>query len=199
MKIIKRFFYIIFGILLIGAISLTGIMLYAEYSGRRFHPGSLEEITGGAEEDSRLAYDDAGNIIELPGNSQPSSSEAGPAPASNIDTGSFPETPTENIMGTDVSNAGEPAAPASDTGNPSGTDNSAAEPAETSADTTPAADTAPDSDTEQLYIMDLETALFHTADCSDAAEIPVDKRSERTALRDKILDAGYQPCPHCNP
>ena len=106
MKIIKRFFYIIFGILLIGTISLTGIMLYAEYSGRRFHPGSLEEITGNKEEDSRLAYDSEGNIIELPGNSQPSSPEAEAVPSSGMDTSVLPETSVADTMGTDVSNVG---------------------------------------------------------------------------------------------
>lgn len=193
MKIIKRFFYLIFGILLIGAISLTGIMLYAEYSGRRFHPGSLEEITGEKEEDSRLAYDEEGNIIELPGNSQPASSEGESEPANPIESSNLPETPAENTMGTDVSNVGD--MPASEPAEPSGTDSSESAPAETA----PAAEPTSDPNVEQLYIMDLDTALFHTADCSDAAEIPVDKRSERTTLRNKILDAGYQPCAHCNP
>lgn len=199
MKIIKRFFYIIFGILLIGTISLIGIMLYAEYTGHRFHPGSLEEITGEAEEDSRLAYDDEGNIIELPGNSQPASSEAAPAPLNSTDTDSLSDTPTEDTMGTDVSNMGEPAATASAPGESPGADNSEAEPTEASNETAPAAEATTDSNTEQLYIMDLGTGLFHTANCSDAAEIPVDKRSERSTFRNKILDAGYQPCPHCNP
>ena len=184
MKIIKRFFYILFGILLIGTISLIGIMLYAEYSGRRFHPGSLEAITGETEEDSRLAYDEQGNIIELPGNSPSASPEEKPAPANDT-------VPAEDAMGTDVS----PAAAAE----PSGTENPEPAPAEAPADTAPVTETVPDSTTEQLYIMDLDTGLFHTEDCSDAAEIPVDKRSERTTLRNKILDAGYQPCPHCNP
>lgn len=198
MKIIKRFFYIIFGILLIGTISLTGIMLYAEYSGRRFHPGSLEEITGNKEEDSRLAYDSEGNIIELPGNSQPSSPETEAVPSSGMDTSVLPETSVADTMGTDVSNVGETAAPASDPGESPNSESSGTEPAEAPAEA-PAAQPASDPDTEQLYIMDLGTGLFHIADCSDAAEIPVDKRSERTALRNKILDAGYQSCPHCNP
>ena len=168
MKIIKRFFYIIFGILLVGTISLTGIMLYAEYSGRRFHPGSLEEITGNKEEDSRLAYDSEGNIIELPGNSQPSSPEAEAVPSSGMDTSVLPETSVADTMGTDVSNVGKTAVPLSDPGESPNSESSGTEPAEAPAEA-PAAQPASDPDTEQLYIMDLGTGLFHIADCSDVA------------------------------
>lgn len=192
MKVIRRIFYTIFGILLVCTISLIGVMLYAEYTGQRFQPGPSEEITGGTDEESRLAYDDIGNIIELPGSPQSAASEPEPAPAGSSGIGSLPESQAEAASGTDVSGISDTAETSS------GTDSSAV-PAQDSAGMASAAETVPASDTEQLYIMDLNSGLFHTANCSDAAELPVDQRSERSTVRSKILDAGYEPCPHCNP
>lgn len=204
MKIIKRIFYTIFGILLICTISLIGVMLYAEYTGKRFHPDTINEIVEGTADESRLAYDDSGNIIELPGNSRKADSETEPIPADHTETGS------SDAFGTDVSNIGESVETPSSGDESSGEDGvseSVATPvADASTDTASepvsepvSAPAGTDSDTEQLYIMDLSSNLFHTANCSDAAEIPVDQRSERSTVRNKILDAGYEPCPHCNP
>ncbi len=36
MKLIKRIFYIIFGLLIASAVSLVGLILYSEYSGRSY-------------------------------------------------------------------------------------------------------------------------------------------------------------------
>ena len=63
MKIVKRIFYIIFGFLLASAISLVGVILYAEYSGRQLWAKSGQETADDSfpAEESRLAYDENGN------------------------------------------------------------------------------------------------------------------------------------------
>ena len=78
MKLIKRIFYIIFGLLIASAVSLVGLILYSEYSGRQLWKSFGEETAdaGFPEEESRLAYDENGNLAELPGSSQPIATEA---------------------------------------------------------------------------------------------------------------------------
>lgn len=142
MKIIKRIIYTILGLLLTCAVALVGVILYAEYSGSRF---SKETITALIEPDfsdgeSRLVYDENGNIAELPDSVSTTASE-------NADTS---EPVTETIS-------------------------------------------------DQSYVMDLGSALFHTADCPDAANIIADNRSEMTTTREKIINAGYTACTNCNP
>ena len=104
MKLIKRIFYIIFGLLIASAVSLVGLILYSEYSGRQLWKSFGEETAdaGFPEEESRLAYDENGNLAELPGSSQPIATEA--AAQSDFSTGN----PENNISadGTDVSNMG---------------------------------------------------------------------------------------------
>ncbi len=175
MKILKRIFYIILGLLLAGAISMVGVILYAEYSGRRFHLGKEAEIadSGLPDEGSRLAYDENGNLAELPGSPQPqpvSAEEESPAPNSQE-----AEPAPENVgdeSGTDVS---AEAPVASESGLPAGSEN------------------------EQLYIMDMGSALFHTQDCPYVADIAPDQRAERSTTSSKIINAGYEPCTNCNP
>lgn len=187
MKIVKRIFYIIFGFLLASAISLVGVILYAEYSGRQLWAKSGQETADDSfpAEESRLAYDENGNLAELPGSSQSAASES----ESASDTGNTAETSKTNIA--DTSSAGM------DVSN-TGTEEELS-PADSGQETASPEEPYTGSQIEQLYIMDMGSALFHTANCPYAANIAIDKRAERTTTSEKILNAGYQPCPNCNP
>lgn len=194
MKILKRILFTILGLLLVSSVSLVGIILYAEYSGQRFWKDSETETAdaGFADTESRLAYDENGNIAELPGTSFSQSEQTVSETQSNPGSSSAPapdfsdpDMPDESTAGTDVS------APAS------GTDNNNT--ADTTAVTSSLDEASSGSEGEQLYIMDMDSGLFHTGNCTDVPDISQDSRSERTTSRDKILDAGYSPCPHCNP
>lgn len=68
MKMMKRIIYTLLGLLLTGVVVLVGIILFAEYSGKRFTPGFNKKISelSFADDDSRLVYDENGNIAELP-------------------------------------------------------------------------------------------------------------------------------------
>ena len=68
MKTFKRIIFTLLGLLIAGTVALVGIILYAEYSGNRFAPDSVPAQAEADlfEEESRLAYDDNGNLIELP-------------------------------------------------------------------------------------------------------------------------------------
>lgn len=68
MKIIKRIIYTLLGLILTGAVALVGIILFAEYSGRHFTADSVWKAEDGeySEEDSRLVFDENGNIAEFP-------------------------------------------------------------------------------------------------------------------------------------
>lgn len=193
MKIVKRIIFTILGLLLISSVSLVGVILYAEYSGQHFWEDSENE-TADADGESRLAYDENGNIAELPGASLPQSEQTGYETQGNPENSSIPDTAAPDFSGTDmsdISTAGtDVSAPASYTDN-NNTEDTAAE---TSLDEAAAA-----GGDEQLYIMDMDSGLFHTGNCTDVPDISQDSRSERTTARDKILDAGYEPCPHCNP
>lgn len=198
MKALKRIIYTILGLLLVSAVSLVGVILYAEYSGRRFQAGSAGETAniGSLDGESRLAYDENGNLAELPGTSMPQSNET----ASTTKSGSTPESAVS-----DISDAGSPNADISDTSS-SGTDVSSAGSSDTgnptaSIGTTASAEEAPSAgdETERLYIMDMNSGLFHTENCSDASSIAQDQRSERSTTREKVMNAGYEPCPSCNP
>lgn len=217
MKIFKRIIYTLLGIILAGTAVLVGVILYAEYSGNHFTKDSIPALaqTGFSEEESRLAYDENGNLLELP--------QSQPADTSSTDSGQA------NAAGTTADNAGASAGISADGTEPSmGTsaDNTAAAPADTSgspqttagatADTASnpavdevaawnpaAASSYSPSDTggepEIAYVMDLGSALFHTPDCPYAANIAEEKRSEMTTTSAKIMNAGYNPCPHCHP
>ncbi len=193
MKLIKRIFYIIFGLLIASAVSLVGLILYSEYSGRQLWKSFGEETAdaGFPEEESRLAYDENGNLAELPGSSQPIATEA--AAQSDFSTGN----PENNISadGTDVSNMGTTNMDISGE-DVSNTDTTVENPGQ---ETAPAEEDYTGSQIEQLYIMDMGSALFHLPDCPYASNIAVDKRAERSTTSEKILNAGYKPCTNCNP
>lgn len=144
MRILKRIIYTILGLLLVGVVALVGVILYAEYSGSRFTKETIAALADPNffDGESRLVYDENGNIAELPG--------------------------------------GRTASTAEEAG---------------------ASDTATDAsvNSEQPYVMDLGSALFHTADCPYAANIAADNRSEMTTTREKIINAGYNACTNCNP
>ncbi len=179
MKLLKRIFYILLGLLLVSAISMVGVILYAEYSGRRFHLEKDAQMAdaGLPDEESRLAYDENGNLAELPGSPPPQ-----PIPTqeeSSAQSGTEAETVPEN------------------TSEESGGDVSPGTSAEDSAP--PENELPSGNENEQLYIMDMGSALFHTKDCPHVADIAPDQRAERTASSSKIINAGYEPCTNCNP
>ena len=68
MKTFKKIFYTIFGLFIATIVGLVGVILYAEYSGQHFSAKSLKSAEDLLpEDDSRLAYDENGNIAEFPG------------------------------------------------------------------------------------------------------------------------------------
>lgn len=172
MKILKWIIYTILGLLIAGTVALVGIILYAEYSGRRFDPKEDETIAevDFSDGDSRLVYDENGNLAEMP------------AGTSEEDTGTG-EDISDNTAVDQTNTPDTAGSPAEETA---------------AADTTAPASNA-DAGLELPYVMDMGSALFHTADCPYAENISSDNRSERTAARERIIDAGYSPCPNCNP
>ncbi len=67
MKTFKKIFYTIFGLFIATIVGLVGVILYAEYSGQHFSAKSLKSAEDLLpEDDSRLAYDENGNIAEFP-------------------------------------------------------------------------------------------------------------------------------------
>ncbi len=185
MKTFKRIIFALLGLLIAGTVALVGIILYAEYSGNRFAPNSVPAQAEADlfEEESRLAYDDNGNLIELPKAQAPE--ETDDTSAGSSAAGQESEPAPEMPADTAAENAGQPAVPAEETPMPDANSAYAASGA--------------DSPPEFPYVMDLGTALFHTPDCPDAANIEADKRSEMTTASIKIINAGYQPCPNCHP
>ena len=208
MKILKRIFYTIFGLLMATTLALIGVILYAEYTGHRFSAGNHAADVASSDGESRLAYDENGNLAELPGSAaassermpQDSSGNGSPADSSAstpdglANTSPETENPDGGAAGTDVSGSPESTSSPADSTVPA--DSTAVEPANANDGASPA---NPEDETERLYIMDTGSGLFHTDTCTDAAAIAVDQRSERTTTRTKVLDAGYQPCPNCNP
>lgn len=206
MKILKRIFYTIFGLLMATTLALIGVILYAEYTGHRF---STDNHAEGKASDgvSRLAYDENGNLAELPGSASVPSEQATAEQAPQDSSGN------ETLATASVSTPDASVPVSAETGIPdgslAGTDVSSTNPGDISGSVDSAApanspvgevsSSNPEDETERLYIMDTGSGLFHMDTCTDAAAISVDRRSERTTARTKILDAGYQPCPNCNP
>lgn len=179
MKILKRIVYTLLGLLIAGTVALVGIILYAEYSGKRFTPDSVQALAqlDAPEDESRLVYDENNNLIELPKmqESEETASESEASGSSGSSSADADEAAASETAG----------APAEDTAVPS--------------DAAPATDSAAGADTELPYVMDLGSALFHTPDCPYAANIAADKRSEMTTTSAKIMNAGYTPCTNCHP
>ena len=67
MKIVKKIFYTIFGLLMATTLALIGVILYAEFTGHRFSTDNHAAGGSSPDADSRLAYDENGNLAELPG------------------------------------------------------------------------------------------------------------------------------------
>ncbi len=167
MRILKRIIYTILGLLLAGVVALVGVILYAEYSGSRFTKETIAALADPdfSDGESRLVYDENGNIAELPGGITASTAEEAGASDTATDTETADNTTTSVHLDSAASNT--------------------------------ATDAAVNS--EQPYVMDLGSALFHTADCPYAANIAADNRSEMTTTREKIINAGYNACTNCNP
>ena len=177
MKILKRIIYTLLGLLLTGVVALVIVILYAEYTGTRFTEETIAALTDPdfSDGESRLVYDENGNIAELPGVVMDTTAESDSSAAAEQTSSDMTDTSAVDTT--------------------SGTDSSAASTEVTDTVTTGTAiETA-----AQPYVMDLGSALFHTADCPFAANIAAANRSDMTTTRDKIMNAGYQPCTNCNP
>lgn len=192
MKTLKRIIFALLGLLIAGTVALVGIILYAEYSGNRFTPDSVPAQAEADlyEEESRLAYDDNGNLIELPTAQAPEEAADTPAEgsAAGAESEAVSDMPADNTAQTAnaaADNASQAAAQAPETPAPDANSAYAASGA--------------GSEPELPYVMDLGTALFHTPGCPNAANIDADKRSEMTTTSIKIINAGYKPCPNCHP
>ncbi len=208
MKILKKIFYTIFGLLMATTLALIGVILYAEYTGHRFSAGNHAADRASSDVESRLAYDENGNLAELPGSTAASSEQlpqdssgnestadsSASTPDGLVNTSPGTGNPDGGAVGTDVSGSPESTSGPADSAVLA--DSTAGEPANAN---NGASSANPEDETERLYIMDTGSGLFHTDTCADAAAIAVDQRSERTTTRTKVLDAGYQPCPNCNP
>lgn len=174
MKLLKRIIYTLLGVLLAGAVGLVGIILYAEYTGRRFDPADTAVMAAVdlSDGESRLVYDENGNLAELPEG----------APQDTAETETAQET---------SASAGDNSTNAPDDGS---VQDAGAVPA-----VADAAGSGTGDGLEHSYVMDKGSNLFHTSDCPYAANIAAENRAEMTTTRDKIADAGYQPCSNCNP
>lgn len=178
MKILKRIIYTLLGLLLLSAVALIGVILYAEYSGKRFDPSDITVMADAqlTDSESRLVYDENGNIAELPNGSAVDGADSAEASNSGIDTG-------------------ETMNPGSDSGDTAGSN----PPADEIADTLSTDTGSSQDDVERAYVMDKGSNLFHLANCDYVSNIAEENRSEMTTTRAKIMNAGYQPCSHCNP
>lgn len=178
MKILKRMIYTLLGLLLLSAVALIGVILYAEYSGKRFDPSDITVMadTQLTDSKSRLVYDENGNLAELPNGSAVDGADSAETSNSCIDTA-------------------EAVNPGSDSGDTAGSN----PPADEIGDTLSTDTGSSQDDVERAYVMDKGSNLFHLASCDYVSNIAEENRSEMTTTRAKIMNAGYQPCSHCNP
>lgn len=178
MKILKRIIYTLLGLLLLSAVALIGVILYAEYSGKRFDPSDITVMadTQLTDSESRLVYDENGNLAELPNGSAVDGADSAETSNSGIDTA-------------------EAVNPGSDSGDTAGSN----PPADEIGDTLSTDTGSSQDDVERAYVMDKGSNLFHLASCDYVSNIAEENRSEMTTTRAKIMNAGYQPCSHCNP
>ncbi len=208
MRILKRIIYTLLGLLIAGTVALVGVILYAEYSGNRFTPDSIPALAKleSTEDESRLAYDENGNLLELPKDQNGGeSSDASAQNGDNASPGGTENTDTaqdnSGSGGADAASATDSAAAGTDGGTAasSGTDTPSGTNTSSGTGSTGTASASSGSDAKRPYVMDLGSGIFHTADCPYAANIADDKRSEMTTTSSKVMDAGYQPCTNCHP
>lgn len=175
MKLMKRIIYTLLGLMLASAVVLVGVILFAEYSGRRFSPGSIQKMAGLDPEDSRLVYDEDGNVGELPNTSSESTA---PSFESEVSSSSDTSDGMNGLPSDGESNEGsqDPTPLSGETSEPNADDN-----------------------IERVYIMDMDSNIFHTKDCPYAENLAEGDRSEMTTTRAQVLNAGYAPCTNCNP
>lgn len=188
MKILKRIIYTLLGLLLLSAVALIGVILYAEYSGKRFDPSDITVMADAqlTDSDSRLVYDENGNLAELPNGSAVDGADSAESGNPGIDT-------AESVN--PGSDSGEAVNPGSDSGDTAGSN----PPAEEMGDTLSTDTGSSQDDVERAYVMDKGSNLFHLASCDYVSNIAEENRSEMTTTSAKIMNAGYQPCSHCNP
>lgn len=170
MKILKRIMYTLLGLVLTGAVVMVIVILYAEYSGRRFSTKTAPALAQSylSDEESRLVYDENGNIAELPSGAYVSALNGSADGASSL-------SDAAKTLGTTLSS-----------------EYSAQEASDEAASSAVGGAELP-------YVMDLGSAIFHTEDCPYAANIASGNRSSMTTSREKIINAGYTPCANCNP
>lgn len=56
-----------------------------------------------------------------------------------------------------------------------------------------------DSSQESTYVINTNTGKFHRADCSSVQSMKDKNKVTYTGERNKLLNAGYEPCGQCNP
>lgn len=95
MKIVKKIFYTIFGLLMATTLALIGVILYAEFTGHRFSMDKHTSLGDSSDEESRLAYDENGNLAELPGSAD--------VPSEQAAAGQIPPDSSANISSADPS------------------------------------------------------------------------------------------------
>ena len=50
-----------------------------------------------------------------------------------------------------------------------------------------------------LYILNINTHVFHNPTCESAEQILPQNRIESHSSRDELMEQGYRPCGACNP
>ena len=95
MKIVKKIFYTIFVLLMATTLALIGVILYAEFTGHRFSMDKHTSLGDSSDEESRLAYDENGNLAELPGSAD--------VPSEQAAAGQIPPDSSANISSADPS------------------------------------------------------------------------------------------------
>lgn len=57
----------------------------------------------------------------------------------------------------------------------------------------------PSNESEQTYILNINTKKFHYPHCSSVGQMKESNKQEYTGSRDSIISQGYVPCKKCNP
>ena len=57
----------------------------------------------------------------------------------------------------------------------------------------------PSNESEQAYILNINTKKFHYPHCSSVGQMKESNKQEYTGSRDSIISQGYVPCKKCNP
>lgn len=185
MKIFKRIVYSLLGLILTLTLAMVGIILYSEYTGKRFFiNGSAGDQYAAAisEEESRLVSEENGSGEgDAAAEAVPPAEETPAADAPAAGTDAATPVPADTQTQPQADPAPAPEAPA--------------------AETPPVAPTGPSADagTPKVYVLNKESSLFHYSDCELVSQISQENYSTMTGVRDDVTGRGYEPCTVCNP